>query len=147
MASSMELACTKLSTGPKISVLASWLVDGRPSRTVGVTKFPDSYLGTLVLRPSRMGFAPSPTPAEIRDSMRCLLSLVITGPIWMPASRPLPTRIEEAACAMESRKVFWASPIVTATETARHRWPAQPNALSLMICVASSMSASGSTMT
>src|SRR3989442_1360139 len=38
----------------------------------------------------------------------------------MPASRPLPTRIEEAACAMESRKDFCASPMVTATETAMH---------------------------
>ena len=37
---------------------------------------------------------------------------------------------------MESRKVFWASPTVTATETARQRCPAQPKALSLMICVA-----------
>src|SRR5229473_7053920 len=129
----MELTWTKLSTGPKISVLASWLLEGKPSRTVGVTKFPDSYLGILVLRPSRMGLAPSPTPAVISDSMRCLLSLVMTGPIWTPASRPLPTRIEEAAWAMESRKDFWASPIVTATETARQRWPAQPNALSLMI--------------
>src|SRR5258708_29094698 len=109
-------------------VLASWLVDGNPSRIVGVKKFPDSYLGIFVLRPSTMGFAPSPTPAEINDSMRCLLSLVITGPICMPASRPLPPRVAEAACALESRNVFWASPIVTATETARQRWPAQPNA-------------------
>src|SRR5260370_33759881 len=96
-------------------------MDGNPSRTVGVRKFPDSYFGIFVLRPSTMGFAPSPTPAEISDSMRCLLSFVITGPIWMPASRPLPTRIEDAACAMEARKDFWAWPIVTAAGTARQR--------------------------
>jgi len=48
---------------------------------------------------------------------------------------------------MESRKVFCASPMATATLTARQRWPAQPNALSLMICVAIGISASGSTMT
>ena len=37
---------------------------------------------------------------------------------------------------MASRKVFCASPTVTATETARQRCPAQPNALSLTIWVA-----------
>src|SRR5260370_492425 len=46
-----------------------------------------------------------------------------------------------------SRNVFCASPIVTATDTARHRCPAQPKALSLIICVANSISASGSTIT
>src|SRR5260370_42229426 len=115
-----------LSTGPKISVLASWLVDGNPSRMVGVTKFPDSYLGILVLRPSRMGFAPSLTPAEISDSIRCFLSLQITGPIWMPGSRPLPTRMEDAACARESRQAFSTFPLGTATAAARPQWPAQP---------------------
>ena len=49
--------------------------------------------------------------------------------------------------AMESRNVFWASPTVTATETARQRCPAQPKALSEIIWVAISMSASGRTMT
>src|SRR5437879_13567716 len=122
----MELAWTKLSTGPKISVLASWLLEGKPSRTVGVTKFPDSYLGTLVLRPTRMGLAPSPTPAVTSDSMRCLLSLVMTGPIWTPASRPLPTRNEEAAYAMETRKDFWTSQMETETEKAAQRSQAQP---------------------
>ena len=62
-----------------------------------------------------------------------LLSGVITGPICTPSSRPLPTFSDAAAAAIESRNVFCASPMATATETARQRWPAQPNALSPMI--------------
>ncbi len=51
------------------------------------------------------------------------------------------------ASAMESRKVCCASPMVIATDTARQRWPAQPKALSEMICVAMGMSASRRTTT
>ena len=46
---------------------------------------------------------------------------VMTGPICTPSSSPLPTRSDAAASAIESRNVFCASPIVTATETARQR--------------------------
>src|SRR6516162_7539407 len=78
-------------------------------------KLPFSRPAILVLRPSTTAFAPSFTPVAMRDSMRCLLSLEITGPICTPLSSPKPTWMEEAASAMASRKVLCASPIVKAT--------------------------------
>ena len=146
-ASSISLAWTRLSTGPKISVSVSSLVAGTASRTVGFTKFPASCFGMRELRPSSRTFAPCFSPVAINDSTRDLLCGVITGPICTPSSRPLPTRSDAAASVIESRKVFCASPTVTATETARQRCPAQPKALSPMICVVIFMSASGNTMT
>jgi len=62
----------------RVSKLA---VGGQTVQNRGSDEISGFVFGDLVLRPSRMGFAPSPTPAVIRDSMRCLLSLVITGPI------------------------------------------------------------------
>src|SRR5579862_5234408 len=102
---------------------------------VGFTKLPDSWPGTLALRPSTRILAPDFSPSPMRVSMRDLLCGVMTGPIWTPSSRPLPTRSLEAESAMASRKAFCASPMATATETARQRWPAQPKALSLMMLV------------
>jgi hypothetical protein len=43
------------------------------------------------------GFCAFADATEISDSTRCLLCGVMTGPICTPASRPLPTRIVEAA--------------------------------------------------
>ena len=72
----------------------------------------------------------------MRVSTRCLLSALITGPIWLCSSRPEPTRSPAAVRAAESRKVVCDSATVTATETARQRCPAQPKALSATTLVA-----------
>jgi len=80
IASSMSRAWIKLSTGPKISVSASSLDAGTPSRIVGFTKFPDSCFGILAFRPSRRTFAPSFSPTPISDSTRDLLCGLMTVP-------------------------------------------------------------------
>jgi hypothetical protein len=76
-----------------------------------------------------------------------LLSALITGPIWTPASRPFPTFLDRAAAAMTSVNVPRASPTVIATDVARQRCPAHPNAESVTIAPVISMSASGRTIT
>ena len=97
MASSMESACTRLSTGPKISVLASWLAEGKSiedGRREEITRLVAGDSGVAAVDDRFGAFADA---TEISDSTRCLLCWVMTGPIWTPASRPLPTRIVEAA--------------------------------------------------
>ena len=80
----------------------------------------------------------------ISRSTRSLLAAVITGPICTPSDRTRrASRWRDRRSFSEND--FRASPTVTTTETARQRWPAQPNAPSAMICEALSMSASGST--
>ena len=76
MASSTSAAWIRLSTGPKISVSASSLAAGTPSRTVGPTKLPLPRPAADAPRPSTVAVAPCAAPLAIRPSMR-------------PAARPV----------------------------------------------------------
>src|SRR5437868_11317254 len=145
MASSTDAAWTTESTGPKISVSISGLAAGRPSRTVGPTNEPSPPAWKS--RPSTIARAPWSAPWPISECTRSRLARVITGPIWVDGSRPLPTFNPDAAEEIDSGNQSFASPTVTVTLTARQRWPAHPNAESAMIFVVVSWSASGSTTT
>jgi hypothetical protein len=131
MPSSSVLAWTRLSTGPNISVVESALVAGTFSSSGGFRKFPAVGI-PLPERPSTNTFAPSSTPQAINPSMRFLLSGVVTGPIWTFSSSPFPTRSVLAIFAISWVNSPCALPTVTATEMAKQRCPAHPNALSLV---------------
>ncbi len=87
--------------------------------------------------------APCSSPVPIRPRIRCWAARVTTGPISLPASRPLPTLTARARSVTAATTRSPASPTATAAEIAMHRSPADPNAAAARWSAAKSMSASG----
>ena len=77
-----------------------------------------------------LGYRASQAARQMRSGRSRLIG-VMTGPICTLSSSPLPTRSDRAVSTIASRNLLCASPTVTATDTARQRWPAHPKALSL----------------
>lgn len=69
----------------------------------------------------------------------------ITGPMSVSVSAPLPTRRVSERRISSGPSRDQASPTVTTTEPAMHRWPAAPKALEMMFSAVLAMIASGIT--
>ena len=142
MASSRVAAREIESTGPKISSRPTDMLGVTLSRIVGPRKNPRR---DICGRPSTTSSAPSATPASTYDATRSRCSARINGPTCTPCSSPGPTTILEAASRSGSSTPSAALPTATATDPARHRSPALPNAEFRIAGTASSRSASGMT--
>ena len=134
------------STGPKISSRAIVIDSVTPVTSVGASQKPCRKDSPCGAQPPVSTCAPSLTACSTIAISRARCAADCTGPICVPASRPLPTTMRAMRAASRSTKASCTVSSTSSREPAEQTWPAWKKAASSARSTAMSRSASAKTM-